>query len=73
MYVMKQLTSTRKKILQSRTQNELETGIQTNDTIEKPDFFDIDETFNNHITRNHKNFDLYLIKGDIKLGFDGEF
>ena len=61
------------KHLHSLTHNELEKCIQINHTIEKLDFLDIEELFNNYINNHNKKFDLYPVKCDFILVFDNEF
>ena len=62
----------RTKIFQILSQNELVECVLKRHTISKPDFFDIDESFNNYITNHIKKNDLYLVKCDFKIVFGKE-
>ena len=59
-------------IFQILSQNELVECVPKRHTIPEPDFFDIDESFNNYITNHIKKIDVYLVKCDFKIVFGKE-
>ena len=62
----------KRKQLQGLTQKDLGKCQQKTTPPEILIFFDIDELCNNYITNHKKNFELHLIKSELKLLFDGE-
>ena len=60
--------------VQSLTHIEFERRIRVKNTIEKPDFSDVDEIVNVFITNhNKKKFTNYLLKYDLQLACDRKF
>ena len=51
-------TESKIKHLQSLTHTEFEKCIQTKHTIQNPDFFDLEEIFNNYTTNHNRKVDL---------------
>ena len=47
--------------------------IPISQSIKNPDFFDIDEIFNDYFTKHNKNFDFHFVKCDFKLDFNDDF
>ena len=58
------------KQLSSLTHNELEKCIRINNAIKTPDFFEVDQIFNEEVTNHKKKFNLFLVKYVV---FDGKF
>ena len=61
------------KSLKSSSQSELDKFIPIKHTTKNPHFFDVDETFNEHITNHNNKTDLYLVKIDFISVFDNNF
>ena len=71
MFVLKQLIPNLKlKHLQSLTHNVFGNCFRIKDTVESPDFFDVEETVNIYITSHNKKIGFYLIKHDFSLVVD---
>ena len=51
--------------LKSLTHIQYETCIRINESIQNPDFFDIDRISNDYITNHNKKYDLYLVECDL--------
>ena len=47
--------------------HKFEKFIQTDHTVDNPNFFDIDKNFDVYITNHNKKIELYLVRADSKI------
>ena len=67
---MKLSNLSQKNLFGSPTHIQYQKFIRKNHTTKSLDIFDIVQFFNDYITNDQKSFDLYLLRGEIKLDFN---
>ena len=63
----------RNKHLKSITHNELEKSIHINHSVENPNFFDVDDKYNDFVNIHNKKYYFYFVKCNFNLVFDSNF
>ena len=61
--------SVKYEYLDSLSENENDRCIHIEETTKNPNYFKIDEEFNDYITQYNKNLDLYIVKCEFKVEF----